>query len=471
MKVKSADVYSRVGTPRVHLPMHLGGARIFSTSGTQSPSMTRREVLRIGTLAAGYFMLSGFSSAEVQTKQAAGLQNPHKVVRIKDKVSIVLVWLDGGAGGPETFNTKSHLPGDKNYAPPEIRGNFKSIQTSVPGIHISELMPRMAKRMHHVVQFNNICHTNGNHDQATSICFTGSSQSKGNSNVPEYENPYVEFSKEHLQGKPPYSVLNTDNGISLNPALQKSDGLFVEWNYGTGSVTNAPIVGNVDLSRINTRLGLRGKLDTGSFKSKATDRWNENLDIAVSLTEKGIHKAFDLSSESESTRERYGLHGHGSAGLAARRLIEMGAEFIVVNSTYWDDHYNIHKWILGRAEKLDSMLSALIDDLKDTAYIVAVGEFGRTPKIDPKTNGRHHWPFSNFMLVAGPGVNGGKVIDEIDNGGLVVHTDDRPKDLDKKLDASLMADSILSLGGCVRVWAESGQRFPVWRGFQEALKA
>lgn len=471
MKVKSADVYSRVGTPRIHLPWHVNSAEIFSTSGIQSPSMTRRTVLRIGTLATGYFMLSGLSFGEVQAKKATGLQNPHKVVRIKDKVPIVFVWLDGGAGGPETFATKSDIPGDKNYAPPEIRGNFKSIQTSIPGIHVSELMPRMAQRMQHVVQFNNIHHTNGNHDQATSICFTGSSQSKGNSMVPEYSNPYVEFSKEHLQGELPYTVLNTDSAINLNPALQRNDGLFAEWNYRTGSVTNAPAVGNIDLPRVQARLGIRDQLNTGKFESRQTQRWEKDIDTAVSLLGKGIHKAFDLNSESKETRERYGLHGHGSAGLAAKRLIEMGAEFIVVNSTYWDDHYNIHKWIPGRAEKLDSMLSALIDDLKDIAYIVVVGEFGRTPKIDPKTNGRHHWPFSNFMLVAGPGVNGGKVIDEIDNGGQIIHTDDRPKYLDERLDASLMADSILSLGGCTRVWTETGQRFPVWEGFEDALKA
>ena len=132
-----------------------------------------------------------------------------------------------------------------------------------------------------------------------------------------------------------------------------------------------------------------------------------------------VRQAFDLSRETEEMRKSYGMHAYGQGALLARRLVEAGASFVVINLyekdiDWWDDHYTIEKNLQKRLPPYDQALSALVNDLTgsgqlDRVLVGAFGEFGRSPRID-KNAGRGHWPAAMSAVLAGGGVRGGQII-------------------------------------------------------------
>ena len=412
-------------------------------------------------------VFAGFEAPQ----EATGLQLPHTVIKEKGKKirPVILLWLDGGASRYEMHDPKFHLPGHANYAPEEIRGDFKPIQTSVPGVFVSELMPLHAQRMHKLALINTITHKNTNHEDATNICFTGNHEFLG-SRTPLYRSPSAEMSEQHLVGKIPNVVFQTHKTFQVASPIEPNSGLFIRTN--SDDSYTSPAGGDFEIQLHGRKLGIFRTLEQlgKQIEGRQANQYRRFFDTANLLLDKGLHVAFDLSQESDETRERYGRTAMGNAMLASRRLVELllrlADEFqfderfvITVNCDYWDDHDDISMYMNKRVPIFDQASTALIDDVEDIAYVVEFGEFGRTPKIIKKNknnnNGRDHWPDSNFMVVAGPGIKGGTVLGSTDNQGKV--------NSGVPLHASLAADSILGLGGWVRVWTDSGKQFHRWQ--------
>ena len=212
-------------------------------------------------------------------------------------------------------------------------------------------------------------------------------------------------------------------------------------------IRNLDFYRGIDLDRIDRRLQIVGAMDQFSRiqDASASAELDPDLERAYNLiASKDAKRAFDLSEEPAALRERYGNDGGKGIGqgcLLARRLVERGVPFVTVNSTGWDTHRNIAELksryptdTKGHLPSLDRALSALITDLSDRGLldetlVVVMGEFGRTPKINP-TGGRDHWPNVFSVVMAGAGIEGGQIIGSSDSlGELPANNPITPSDL------------------------------------------
>ena len=357
---------------------------------------------------------------------------------------VVIFWLEGGMSHINTFNT---IPG----AQVEYRGPFNSIQTSVPGLRISEHLPLMANQMHRVALLKNIYHTQGDHRLATNRMFTGSDNERSGS--PEYM-PFTVRLKRHLDSDnvASYIVIKSDGFYTPWAALGAGEALTVEKNTNTATVGNipyrSPFGEGFDVSRHDGRVGLLNQLNSsGRVQGPPAERWDGLFDRASSALRGRLNGAFDLSRVPPAERERYGNTELGNSALVAKRLVEAGAPFITINNYLWDHHGNIGSALTARDRlpALDKALSSVIQDLGNRAIVVVASEFGRTPRVNSSA-GRDHWPQSNFMIISGIGQ---KVIGELDNTGQIIGRDGR-------LNAALMGPTILRAAGYEIVEERSG---------------
>lgn len=428
-------------------------------STTQHPfsgPISRRRLLQAGGL--GMLHL-GFPEA------LKARQDGNSRIRPAEKSCIFILL----CGGPSHLDTWDLKPG----APDEIRGPYKPIATSVPGMRINELHTRLAPLAKHFCLIRSMSHPGNisNHFDAMHNCLSGMPQAPTDSPYlgsvlakmrPSQRNvaSYVWLIK--CIGDPVFCAPNIGTGGSLGLAYAP---LFV------GSADNNPSTPNFrppDLfaspemlaGRLQGRRQLLDGLDevaNASAGQQVTRGWQDlhrhAFDLATSLE---ARQAFDMNQECPKVRDRYGRHPLGQNLLLARRLVESGVGFVTVNgwtgtspseklggppSSSWDMHggemgmgnafgtgsYGMG-WCLPR---LDEALSALLVDLEergmlDSTLVVVSGEFGRTPRINaPTTNpGRQHWPMCYSAIVAGAGIRGGQVYGESDKIGAYVK--DRP---------------------------------------------
>ena len=387
--------------------------------------LSRRDMLRIGTLSVGGLSLPQILAAE----QASG-HRTHK--------SVIMIYMCGAPGHQDMYDLKMN-------APAEIRGEFKPIATSVPGIEICEHMPRLARIMDKCVPLRSVHGSpDGNHDSF--ICYTGRTvrnqppggwpsmgavTSKLLGSVEQAVPAFVGLSPD--AGHPPYGSPGLPGFLGVSHAAFRPNGAS-STDIVLKDLTQARLADRrsllTDVDRLRRDIDATRALDGMDSLTRSA------FDI---LTSSRLAKALDVSDEPESVRERYGKGDPNRFGdgaprnlehfLVARRLVEAGARVVTLNFGRWDFHSdNFNGMRDTHLPQFDQGLSALIEDLhargldKDVA-VVAWGEFGRTPLIN-KDAGRDHWPQVGGGLLAGGGFRTGQVIGATDRlGGEIV---DRP---------------------------------------------
>ena len=387
--------------------------------------LSRRDMLRIGTLSVGGLSLPRILAAE----QASG-RRTHK--------SVIMIYMCGAPGHQDMYDLKMN-------APAEIRGEFKPIATNVPGIEICEHMPRLARIMDKCVPLRSVHGSpDGNHDSF--ICYTGRTvrnqppggwpsmgavTSKLLGSVDQAVPAFVGLSPD--AGHPPYGSPGLPGFLGVSHAAFRPNGAS-STDIVLKDLTQARLADRrsllTDVDRLRRDIDATRALDGMDSLTRSA------FDI---LTSSRLAKALDVSDEPESVRERYGKGDPNRFGdgaprnlehfLVARRLVEAGARVVTLNFGRWDFHSdNFNGMRDTHLPQFDQGLSALIEDLhargldKDVA-VVAWGEFGRTPLIN-KDAGRDHWPQVGGGLLAGGGFRTGQVIGATDRlGGEIV---DRP---------------------------------------------
>lgn len=404
----------------------------------------RRDIIKAGVLTA-----LGLSLSDLTRHAPAASVNPFFANR-KTAKSCILLWLDGGPSHLETFDLKPD-------APAEVRGPFQSIETSVPGISICELLPKTAKIAKHLAIIRSMTSPLGEHGIANHYLLTGYKP------TPAIQYPSYGAVAAHLKSAssalPPYVAVPEARsagagflGASFEPFETKGDPGKPDFK-----VRDLDLYPEVDEVRLHRRHEFLAKFDEGQRlveDSAGNDPESSNLEQAFRLvTSKEAKQAFDLSEEPENTRSRYGSRMFGQSCLLARKLVERGVPFVTVTNTGWDTHdglvtqlklgYTGAKVGVGLVPTFDLGFAALIADLEergllDETLVVAMGEFGRTPKLNTR-GGRDHWPRVFSVVMAGGGVRGGQVIGSSDRVG--------ESPLDQPVTPADLAFSIYSLLG------------------------
>jgi hypothetical protein len=388
--------------------------------------MRRRDFLQIGL---GGALGLGFCDLLRLRAGAAELPAAPKAAKAGADINCILVWLDGGPSHYETFDPKPE-------APSEIRGDLKSIATRVPGVHFSESVPKLAEVADRMTIVRSIHHKDPNHGGGNHYMMTGAPTP-----VPVACGAFVTFHpsfgsavsyKRGLRdGLPAYvsmpqvSRSGGPNFLGGQHAPFVIDGDPNNKGFRVRDVTLPP---DISEGRAASRLQLRQSLDS-------MQRYADKLayDPAVTFDQfyaqglqlvgsKSAQEAFDIGREEEKARDVYGRNDFGQRLLLARRLVSVGVSFVTVYYGGWDHHTKLFEAFRGNhLKRFDQGMAALIRDLDergqlDNTLVVALGEFGRTPKVN-KDAGRDHWPGAMSVLMAGAGIPRGQVVGATDPKG------------------------------------------------------
>jgi len=407
---------------------------------------TRREALTVGALGLfGLTLRDWFAFA--QDAPRAGAK------------SCIVLWLNGGPSHLDMFDLKPE-------APREIRGEFNPAD-SLPGVYMSEHMPRIGKRMKKLTLIRSVTSLEGNHDRATHFMLTGHHPS------PAIAHPGMAsvMARETGLGKDVPSNIVIPRMLDQGNAgyLPPSYNAFEAAPSGVRSLTPA-----VSFDRIGRRREMVKAVDDLSRAVEdgpVVAAREEFFDQAYRLiTSDGAKSAFDLSKEPGKSRDAYGPTEIGRGCLMARRLVEAGARFVTVVDNGWDTHDNAFKRLAGtfsdgkmiyrgKQPDLDQAYAALIDDLESRGLlsetlVVLMGEFGRTPKINTM-GGRDHWPRVNSVLLAGGGARP-TVLGRSDAHGEL--PDDRPVEVE---DLVFTIYSLLGIDPHKKYAAPGGRPVPI----------
>ncbi len=400
--------------------------------------LTRRELLRAGALGVGGLTLPALLRAR-QTNAASPFRTAARAR------SVIVLFLNGGPSHLDMWDLKPE-------APEEIRGTFRPIATRVPGMRISEHMPRTAAVAHHCAILRAVRHATGNHPAASYWMMVGSPLARLAPQVvtmSREDRPHVgSVLAQRLpprRGLPPFvmvpeaiSPVGPERpgqhagflGAAYDPYRVNSDPSGP--HYSPGALAPDRALAGARLE--NRRELLRSVSEHSRFlEQTAVARildpyYSRAFDL---ISSPAAQRAFDLSAEPVATRDRYGRHIFGQSVLLARRLVEAGVRLVHVNwvrhdngpgGQGYDSHRNHLEW--ARTELLpptDSAFASLVEDLDargllEETLVVLMGEFGRTPRFN-RAGGRDHWPHCFSVVLAGGGVRGGLVHGSSDRSG------------------------------------------------------
>lgn len=392
--------------------------------------LRRRDFLHAGSTGMLGLGLTDFLSLKAQGA----------VHKDKSDMNVIMLFLVGGPSQLDTWDMKPD-------APSEIRGPYKPIKTNVPGIEISEIFPRMARHADKWSLVRTLHHTAAAvHDTGHQMMQTGRLFQGG------LNHPHMGSVLGKLRGPngdvPPHVLLPRPIGNTGGNMPHGQDAGFL-------GKAHDPFVLNADPSEPNFEVP--DMLPPDYISSVRVDRrrkWRDMIDDSVRhfetvpdaklldttfqqaytlMSSEKARAAFDLTQESDDTRKRYGQHRFGQSCLMAKRLIEAGVRFVTVNmfetvfdEITWDIHgsspfspIECYSNLVG--PMFDNGFTSLVEDLSqtgmlDNTMIVATGEFGRTPKINP-AGGRDHWPACWPVVLAGGGIQGGRIVGESDEIG------------------------------------------------------
>lgn len=380
------------------------------------------EISRRSFVQAGLLGIGGLTLDALFRQGAAQAAAP-----ARDK-SVILFWLSGGPGHMETWDPKP-------LAVADYRGPFGAIRTRVPGVFFGELLPRQARVMDKLAILRTVNHGSGDHTKSNHWMLTGFEGPAFN--APDFRTqrrPSMGSAVSHLSsgrrsGMPPYVAVphlrgGTDNffhyaaylGGGANPLITEGDP-----NTPAFRLRNlAPPVG-MALPRLEDRRQLLSTLDNlRQMGERRVLDLDEHRQRAFGLvTSPAVSRAFDIASESDRVRDQYGRHTFGQSALLARRLVEAHVPFVTVNCVPWDHHGTGGNLPTVEGAQLvippfDQALAALIEDLGqrglyERTLVVAMGEFGRTPRMNANA-GRDHWGKTFSVLMGCGSMRMGQVI-------------------------------------------------------------
>lgn len=372
----------------------------------------RRDFIKVGSL--GFLGISMSQALRLEAATGGKLEGKAK--------SCILVFLEGGPSQMDTWD-------------PKASSSFRAISTNVPGIQVSELLPALSKRMDKLALVRSIRSFGDDHPQAMHYAATG-----------HLQNPAMQFpsfgaivAKEvgPLNGMPPYVIVpkwdkNKQYQESFksaflgpdfdpmaipdpaSPSFQVDD-LSLPKSLAPAAVENGrQFLDVIDrYYRNSVHSAEHAKMD--AFRQKALQM----------VSTPSVRNAFDLSKESDKTRDAYGRDSVGQSLLLARRMVEAGTRFVTAagyHGNSWDTHSDNDKIHRDRlTPPLDRSLAALIDDLVErglyeSTIVITMGEFGRTPHVNPNL-GRDHWPICWSLALGGGGIRTGQVVGKSDERG------------------------------------------------------
>ncbi len=379
----------------------------------------RRDFLKVG-VAGG----AGLTLANYLRMAEAG-----EIAEKSRGMSAIFVNLPGGPSHMDTFDLKPNSPS-------EVRGLFNPIDTNVPGIQISEHLPKLAACMDKFVILRGVSHTLGAHALGQEYVNTGS-RPLPSLEYPGYGAVMAKETEQHNPRDLP-SFVAVPNNTQQRPGFLGVK--YAPLNTGATpkagqpfSVRGISLQGGLTVAQVEKRQSLLSDLDA-TFRAveedsqllDGLDKFSEQAHSII--TSKRSRDAFDISQESPAFAEPFGEDAFGSSCLLASRLIESGVRFITLNLGGWDTHQD--NWTRlskgngrnpGLLPQLDTGLSALLNGLEqkgllETTAIFVTGEFGRTPKINTRSaeGGRDHYPRCMFMLQAGGSIRGGQALGQSD---------------------------------------------------------
>jgi hypothetical protein len=355
--------------------------------------------------------------------------------------SVILIFNAGAPSHLDLFDPKPD-------APDNIRGTFKPIATSVPGVRMTELLPRLSRQAHRLAIIRTVQHAHTQHNAGMYWSIVGRPYrvdstliNPGHSDIPGFGTLVGWLARRdgYTGALPPYVITpapHCDSTAYITPGQYggclgaEHDPLVLnaDPNAARFEVPGLGLAGGLTTQRLDVRRSLQAKLDPGTSWNQP-DRFHGfdvNGEKAYTLvTSPEVRRAFDLSSEDPRIRDRYGRHSWGQSHLLARRLVEAGVRFVTtVNgpSIVWDTHTDNFRALKTRlAPPMEQGFAALLDDLAergllDSTLVIWMGDFGRTPLINTNA-GRDHWPHCYTVVMAGGGIRGGQVVGESDRSG------------------------------------------------------
>ena len=388
-------------------------------NGKFCDGFSRRDFLTIGSLALGGLCLP--EALAFKTKNTTK--------------SVIMIYLPGGPPHLDMFDLKPDAPLD-------IRGEFNSIKTNVPGIEICEHLPKIASMMDKFSIIRSLYGSKDEHD--SHICMSGYSLQEVNQNKAPCMGSVISRIDPQIDVTIP-SFVAMQGKAGHMPWADPGDSGFLGLGYQplktSGELMRDMQLKDFSLDRLANRKELLKSFDRFRNNKNLFSGINKLNDQAFDLlTSNKLVEALDVTKENSKVRARYGIGRYEPVDdglpmindqfLAARRLVETGVKFVSLGYGRWDYHNANYQQLKSYLPMLDSAISSLVQDIHDRGLdkdvsVVVWGEFGRTPKIN-KDGGRDHWPRASFALLAGGGMRHGQVIGSTSRFG--EEPDERPID-------------------------------------------
>jgi hypothetical protein len=371
-----------------------------SRNGTLCDGASRRDFLKVGALGASTLALPDL----LRIRAAASAKG-----QATKNTSVVWLWLGGGPTHVETFDPKM-------TAPAEFRSAVGAVNTTIPGVQLGGVFPKMAERMKHLAVVRSFAHRNSGHGGGTHWVMTG------------YDFPPADNGQAPV--KPGMGAILARHRGPNNPATGLPTYVRLSGILGDGPAwLGAPYAPfdvsgrarqnmnmRITLDNLTDRRSLLKGLDTANREADRSGLMNgldEFDNQAFDLILSRAREAFDVTREEPRTRDRYGK-GLGEQMLLARRLCEAGVGFVTIQFGGWDMHGQIAQAMNNLGPKVDAAVAAFLDDLhargmNDDVLLVITGEFGRTPRINGGA-GRDHWAPLSTLALAGGGLRMGQVV-------------------------------------------------------------
>lgn len=373
---------------------------------------SRRQILGSLAGAAGVTALGGGGISTLATPVVAD-EMRHQ------RKQVLFVWIDGGMSQLESWDPKPST---------RFGGPFRAIPTSVPGIHVSELMPRMSKLMHKTTVVRNMCTQDNSHSRGVARVQRGDPKNRGVT-YPYFGSAVAKLLGPGDSGLPPYMWVKPGSG-----GFMHQDAGFLGAKYGALALGDGKPPENLlrhesltaaDDDRRNAFRQFANERYVRNRRGESADSHAYVYDVARTLMRR--RDLFDPGKVTPAEEERYGTHAFGRHMLQGLKLLEAGVTFVKVNSYGWDTHGDNFNGSLRLVTKFDQAFSAVIEDLDDRGMldhtlVIAMSEFGRTPRINGHI-GRDHWPEAWSVAMAGCGIKQGLVHGATNKEGTFVDGD------------------------------------------------
>jgi uncharacterized protein (DUF1501 family) len=400
---------------------------LITGSSRDCDGISRRHFLQIGGLTA--FALTLPSALRVRAETPSSRSN----------INCILMWMQGGPSHIDIFDPKPD-------APAEVRGEFGVIDTNLPGVKITEHLPRLAQQLDKYSIIRGCDPKNGSHGVADHLMMSGH---KFNPSLPfPCYGSVIAKERGYLHGMLPFVQLGRFIDRRFNGGIAGFLGdqfnafeVQDDPSQPTFRVRDLSLAQSTDAQRLDRRQAMLADLDKyqkavdthASGSVQARDVFYEKAFGLI--TSPAAKRAFDLGQEPDKLRDDYGRNSFGQSCLLARRLIEGGVQFVTITDGGWDTHQNNFRSLKERLlPRIDQGYAALLRDLQvrgllDHTLVVWMGDFGRTPKVNSAA-GRDHWSTAAVVTMGGGGVKRGEVVGRTNAlGEFVVDSPVTPQDI------------------------------------------